>query len=378
MGATLTKRERVMRTTRFEETDRVPCYDILENDAVIEYYAGEALTPENGRRVKGRAIGRVLDMTRMPYGPWAPRRYCRDDGMVIQQERWTSWIVERPFDDVSSLKRWVEGRIRRLTAAPVRGRAYGDQVRREVRALQDIFAEGDPTGRDDPTVLVLESGVGLTEMYHAAGMELFSYLLADDPGLVEAWLEARLQAELRRVAAIADPELIPIALTYDDLAYKTGLLFSPRWLRRVWVPRLRRLVEAWHARDTLCLFHSDGNLWAIMDDLVAAGIDGLNPLEVLADMSVKDVRERYPELFLTGGIDVSQLLPYGEPDEVRAVCRQTIEDAGGVGYFLGSTTELHWDVRLENAIAMFATAHGDTQGDRAHHDVERYRKGGLT
>ncbi|HHE72200.1 MAG TPA: hypothetical protein ENL34_07990 [Chloroflexi bacterium] len=70
------------------------------------------------------------------------------------------------------------------------------------------------------------------------------------------------------------------------------------------------------------------------------------------------MRERYPHLFLAGGIDVSQLLPYGTPEEVQAVCRQTIEEAGGRGYFLSSTTELHWDVRLENALAMFAVAYG--------------------
>ena len=101
---------------------------------------------------------------------------------------------------------------------------------------------------------------------------------------------------------------------------------------------------------------SDGNLWSVLDDLVAAGIDGLNPLEVMAGMTVKRVRQHYPELCLTGGIDVSQLLSFGTPDEVRAVCRQTVADAGGVGYFLGSSTELHWDVRLENAVAMFETA----------------------
>jgi len=357
MDTTLTKLERVMRTARFQETDRVPCYDILENDAVIEHYAGEPLTPENGRRVKGLAIGRALDMTRMPYGPSRPGRHIREDGVVIEQERWTMWITERPFHDVSSLQEWVKEEIRRADAA-VFDQAFADRLHAEVRDLQAGFALGDPTGRDDPAVLILESGVGLTEMYWVAGMELFSYLLADEPDLVEAWLDARYRRELRRVAAIADANVVPIALTYDDLAYKNGLLFSPRWLRKVWVPRLKGLVDAWHSRDTLCLFHSDGNLWKIMDDLVYAGIDGLNPLEVLAGMSVKAVRERYPHLFLTGGIDVSQLLPFGDPEEVREVCRQTIADAGGRGYFLGSSTELHWDVKLDNAIAMFETAHG--------------------
>ena len=354
-AAELTKRERVMRAVRFEETDRVPIYDILENDALIEHYAGQPLTVENGTWVKGLAIGRVLDMTRMPDGPRAPGEVLSENGMRIRHERWTSWIVERPFDDLPSTIEWIEGEIER-TEALVYDRAYAEQTHRSIRDRLANFAAGDSTGRGDPTVFVLPSGVGLTEMYHWVGMQRFAYLTVDAPGLVEEWLEARTRAELRRVAAIADADLLPIVLTYDDIAYKNAPLFSPHWLRAHWVPRLKRLVAAWHDRDTICLFHSDGNLWPVLDDLVEAGIDGLNPLEVLAGMTVREVRQRYPNLFLTGGIDVSQLLPLGDPQEVRAVCRQTIRDAGGRGYFLGSSTELHWDVKLENAIAMFETA----------------------
>jgi uroporphyrinogen decarboxylase len=175
---------------------------------------------------------------------------------------------------------------------------------------------------------------------------------------LEGYLDARNQSEIRRVETIADPTILPIALTYDDIAYKTSTLVSPKWLRKYWVPRLKRLVDAWHARDTLCLYHSDGNLWSILDDLVYAGIDGLNPLEVLAGMTVKEVRKKYPQLFLTGGIDVSQLLSLGTPEEVREVCQQTIREANATGYFIGSSTELHWGVKPENAIAMFETAWG--------------------
>jgi uroporphyrinogen decarboxylase len=247
----------------------------------------------------------------------------------------------------------VKREIDRADAASY-DRGYGEAFHRWMDECAGYWTAGDPA--KDPPVQVIESGVGLTEIYHRLGWEPFAALVADEPDLLVAFLAARSRAELRRVAAIADPRRIPIALTYDDIAYKTSTLFSPKWLRRVWVPHLKQLVAAWHARGSLCLYHSDGNLWPILDDLVAVGIDGLNPLEVLAGMTVKDVRQRYPNLFLTGGIDVSQLLPFGTPEEVRQVCRQTIADVGGVGYFIGSTTELHWDVKPENAAAMFETA----------------------
>ena len=72
-----------MRTIRFQETDRVPLYDIIDNDAIIEHYAGQSLTVENGAWVKGLAIGRVLDMTRMPYGPNEPGEIHTENGMLI-------------------------------------------------------------------------------------------------------------------------------------------------------------------------------------------------------------------------------------------------------------------------------------------------------
>lgn len=181
-------------------------------------------------------------------------------------------------------------------------------------------------------------------------------------------MEANHQAELRKVAAIASPRYLPVALTFDDIAHKTGTIFAPDWLRRLWIPRLERLVSAWHDRDTVCLFHSDGNLWAIMDDLVTAGVDGLNPVETLAGMTVREVRERYPKLFMAGGIDVSELLPTGTPEEVRQACEAAIAGTGARGYLLGSTTLLHDGVPLANAQAMFETAWASDGGCRAKYE----------
>ena len=144
-------------------------------------------------------------------------------------------------------------------------------------------------------------------------------------------------------------------LTYGDIAGKERLLHSPAWLRGEFFPRLQRLNDAWHEHGFLCLFHSDGYLMDVMDDLVATGIDGLNPIETVAGMSLKECREKYPTLFLAGGIDMSQLLSNGTPDEVREVCRQAIRDAYP-GLLMGSTTESDNSCKAENLVAMYEVA----------------------
>ncbi|HWQ54502.1 MAG TPA: uroporphyrinogen decarboxylase family protein [Bryobacteraceae bacterium] len=152
----------------------------------------------------------------------------------------------------------------------------------------------------------------------------------------------------------ADSTLSPVALVFADQADKNQTLFSPAFLRREFFPRLRKLVEAWHSHGIKVIFHSDGNLWRVLDDFMAAGIDGLNPLEPLSHMYAGDVRRCYHDWILMGGIDASQLLVFGSEEGVRAAVRKTVSDAGANGrLWLGSSTEIHPAVPVRNALAMW-------------------------
>jgi hypothetical protein len=103
------------------------------------------------------------------------------------------------------------------------------------------------------------------------------------------------------------------------------------------------------------MFHSDGNLNAIMDGLVGAGIDALNPIEICAGMDLADLHRRYPKLVYAGGIDVSHLLPFGTSQQVRDAVVKAIEDTEGQ-ILVGSSTEVFDIVPLENFLAMRETA----------------------
>ena len=96
----------------------------------------------------------------------------------------------------------------------------------------------------------------------------------------------------------------------------------------------------------------------IMPDLIENGIDGINPIEIVAGMDVGEVYRLYGDrIFLTGGIDMSQLLSNGTPEQVKEVCRKTIKEAP-TGYFMGSTTEIDNSSRLENVLAMMEVSWG--------------------
>jgi hypothetical protein len=358
----MTKRERVERAMALQETDRVPLYDILLCDRAIEHFSGETLPPlvSNSEtraevdRITGKAIAGMLDATRgSTFGPLADRDYADDYGFRFHEDAYekTTWIVQRPFCDEAGAAEFLN----KFTASLVEETRKVEANPRERREGHHRWFREVQARIGDTVHLLAQMGIGLDDVRVRLGMELFSYLEADQPGLVSEALEAQTNLNVAICHAIADASLSPAVLTYGDIACKNRLLHSPAWLRREFFPRLKRLNDAWHEHGLKCLFHSDGYLMEVMDDLMAAGIDGLNPIETVAGMSLKEVRRRYPTLFLAGGIDMSQLLSNGTPEEVREVCRQAVRDASP-GYLMGSTTEADNSCKAENLIAMWEVA----------------------
>ena len=194
--------------------------------------------------------------------------------------------------------------------------------------------------------------MGIDTDYTQLGCELFSYVMAEQADLLEEWLEAMFEQELRRVEAVADPALSPAVLVYSDIASKNGLLLSPRFLRRAFVPRLRRLVAAWQARGISCLFHSDGDLSEILEDIAGAGVDGINPLERTERADIFTVYEQLGErVYYAGGVDV-KLLNLRPSAEVEVWVRRMMDTVPARRLLLGSSTELSDDLPLENFLVL--------------------------
>lgn len=84
------------------------------------------------------------------------------------------------------------------------------------------------------------------------------------------------------------------------------------------MPRLRRVFEPPTRKGIPILFHSDGNIEALIPDLLEMGIAALNPIEPYG-MDIRQIKKRYGRnLTLVGNLDVGGNLSEGTPDDVRA------------------------------------------------------------
>ncbi|MDI7275094.1 MAG: uroporphyrinogen decarboxylase family protein [Anaerolineae bacterium] len=205
--------------------------------------------------------------------------------------------------------------------------------------------------------IVAYQGHIFTPAWELMGFEAFCFALRDDPALVEALFErigAIQYAIFQRV--IAMPEVGAVWWP-DDIAYTEGLMIAPQHLRRLLFPWLRRMGEDCAARGLPWIFHSDGDLTEVIDDLLDCGFNALHPIEAKAMDIVALKRRCAGRLALMGNVDLAYPLSLGTPEEVAAEVRRLLREvAPGGGYCLGSGNSVPEYVPLANYQAMRETA----------------------
>jgi uroporphyrinogen decarboxylase len=140
----------------------------------------------------------------------------------------------------------------------------------------------------------------------------------------------------------------------DDIAFIGGLLVSPETLHEYFFPWLRRIGELARKYNKPLLYHTDGVLWDVFDEIVACGVDGLHPIEPKA-MDIVEVKTRYgQELCLLGNVDVD-ILSRGTTDQIRSIVKHNIESVGADGgYCVGSGNSIPEYVKYENYLALLS------------------------
>lgn len=125
----------------------------------------------------------------------------------------------------------------------------------------------------------------------------------------------------------------------DDLAYNQGPYISPHVLRQLFFPLLKEAVTEIKKLGVPVFFHSDGNLNAVLEDLVELGIQGLHSLEAEAGMDLAQIKKDFGnEICLMGNLDLGTLTE-GEPDEVAKLTQEVLAiGAPGGGFILSSAS----------------------------------------
>jgi uroporphyrinogen decarboxylase len=135
-----------------------------------------------------------------------------------------------------------------------------------------------------------------------------------------------------------------------DYCFNDGPFLSPRMFAEFVTPFLKRQVDAFRAAGVFTIKHTDGDIMPILDQLVAAGPDGLHSLDPMAGVDIKQVREIVGQrLCLLGNVNLAYV-QQGPPEKIVESARYCLQHGGvSAGAYIYTTSNcIFTGVPLEN------------------------------
>ena len=143
---------------------------------------------------------------------------------------------------------------------------------------------------------------------------------------------------------------------WSDYGTQRALLMSVPMFRTFIVPYLKRLIDVVHGGGVKFMAHSCGAIRPIIPDLIALGIDMLDPIQVAAEgMEPAALKRDFGgRLAFHGGLCTQRTLPFGTPQEVTEAVLDRVATLGaGGGYVLASSHDVSADTPPANIVAMY-------------------------
>ena len=189
------------------------------------------------------------------------------------------------------------------------------------------------------------------------GFDKYMMDLSLEPMLVETLADRCLEHRIDQSKQLVQCGVDMIVIM-GDIAMQDTMMLSPKMWREYFKPRLKTWIEeVRRERDVYFMFHSDGNMEAVFEDLIEVGFDIINPIQP-ESMDVEKIKSRYGDrVCLHGTISLQETLPFGTPEEVADEVRHRISVCGrGGGLILSPSNTIQPDVSLENMLTLYETA----------------------
>jgi uroporphyrinogen decarboxylase len=366
----LSHRERVTKTLRHQETDRIPfdlggtiCSSIhvVGYQKLKAYFGIEAGDTIIHKFMQTAAIHepilQALDIDFRYAGPGAPDGHTdipvgedgyQDEYGVVRRKPPASQyydLVKVPLAgeitmrDVTNFK-WPD------PADP----GYTRGLRDRLLHLRD--------NTDYAIVLRLPGAFVGTTQYLRGYEEWFTDLAANQK-LAGALFDAAVEHNMALMEEVlkVGGDIADIVAFGEDLGTQYGPIVPLDLFRRLFKPRYQKYFGTVKKRTSAFIFfHCCGSIFRLLDELIGLGVDAINPVQVAAkDMDSSILGPEFGDrLSFWGGIDTQRVLPRGTTGDVKAEVRRRIRDfAPGGGYVLNAVHNIQPDVPVENIIAMY-------------------------
>ena len=313
----MTSRERIMAALALKQPDRIPFADDFDEDVKVMLMGRDDFSEIE--------FAQEMGLDAIKFTGYSAPIFCRTekvggrefivDGLIKEDKDIDLMVFPDPHDEsfYDKAKRFVE--------------RYGDAG----------------------YAMYTECRWGVDGVLYSMWIEGLSRALYKNPKLVERVLDRYVEwtcQVLERLNTIG----IDFIISYNNIAYNKGPIISPKIFREVFLPKMKIVADAcklpW-------VYHGDGNIMPIFDDIMTLGMNGIHPIQPNCMDIVKLKRDYGDKLCLWGNIDLTHTLTCGTEEEVEQEVKRRIKEAGpGGGYIMGSSNGLPNYCNMENIRAM--------------------------
>ncbi len=343
----LAKLERMKRTLRHREADRVPISDFFWGSFLNRWREELGLSPHTD-------IYRYYDLDWMQFNPNLDPHIksfditSENDEEVIVRTGFEALIRKKLDYPMPQFLRFETDSIEKMEAFPFddpwderRYFAAGDD---QINGVGDGFVRNLAPFVDRVKSAWADFPVfgGVCEaqemLWRIIGSENVMLWIGLYPQEVARFVEriGAFSLQVAKAQIKAAGGLLDGMVIWGDVAYTRGMFFSPAYWRKVFKPWVKALVEECHAHGLPVIYHGCGNASSIFEDFIELGVDAYNPLEAKAGLNVVDLRRRFGHrMGFCGNMDVL-LWAEGNHDDLKRAVLMKLNAAKGGGYIFQS------------------------------------------
>lgn len=240
-------------------------------------------------------------------------------------------VVEHPLADWKALATW---RPPDPVTKTERGERDWTETRREMeeRKARGLLTHGHAERLFD-------------RLYFLRGFDNLMLDFAEEPPELQRLIDILTEHELAIVEQWAKIGVDMISF-HTDIGTQHGLMISPASFRRYIKPMYRTLFQKVRQAGSLAYLSSDGDLTAIVDDLVECGLQAHDPQ--LRAAGIERIAKAYKgKLFANVDLD-RQGFPFMSPTEIRDMIRRVIDVMHDPRGGFGMCASIYGDVPMRN------------------------------
>ncbi len=191
------------------------------------------------------------------------------------------------------------------------------------------------------------------------GLEQFLTNMATEPDFAQELLIRINKLCMKNMSHFLDQcgDVLDIIKIGDDLGTQDNLMISPRMYRKMLKPLHAEMIALIKQKTKAkVFFHTDGDVFNLIEDFIEIGVDVLNPVQTSAGKmsNLEELKNQFGKrIVFCGAIDTQKILPSGTPDEVKQEVKRVINILGkDGGYMVASVHTIMNEVPAENILAM--------------------------